>query len=65
MAIILGSDQGRKIYKKKLQRLVEQHRLIEEVRFIDNFNIMPIAYKISDEILSLCKFIYYFIKKSY
>ena len=26
-AIILGSDQGRNIYKKKLTRLVEQYRL--------------------------------------
>ena len=52
MALILGDDQGRKIYKKKLQRLVEQHRLIEEVKFIDKFNIMPIAYKISDVIFS-------------
>ena len=51
-AIILGGDQGRKIFKKKLQRLVEQHRLIEEVIFIDNFNIMPLAYKISDVIFS-------------
>ena len=50
--IILGGDQGRKIFKKKLQRLVEQHRLIEEVIFIDNFNIMPLAYKISDVIFS-------------
>ena len=30
-AIILGSDQGRKIYKKKLERLVEQHRLNNNV----------------------------------
>ena len=52
IAIILGGDQGRKIFKKKLQRLVEQHRLIEEVIFIDNFNIMPLAYKISDVIFS-------------
>ena len=51
-AIILGGDQGRKIFKKKLQRLVEQHRLIEEVILIDNFNIMPLAYKISDVIFS-------------
>ena len=26
-AVILGSDQGRKVYKKKLLRLVEQYRL--------------------------------------
>ena len=51
-AIILGSDQGRKIYKKKLQRLVEQYRLIEDVIFIDNFENMPLAYKISDIVVS-------------
>ena len=26
-AVILGSDQGRKVYKKKLTRLVQQYRL--------------------------------------
>ena len=52
VAIILGNDQGRKIYKKKLQRLVEQYRLIENVIFIDNFELMPLAYKISDIIVS-------------
>ena len=46
--IILGSDQGRKIYKKKIQRLVEQYRLIQDVLFIDNCEKMPLAYKISD-----------------
>ena len=51
-AIILGNDQGRKIYKKKLERLVEQHRLNNNVLFIENFNIMPIAYKISDIVVS-------------
>ena len=52
IAVILGSDQGRKIYKKKLIRLVEQYRLINDVIFIDNFELMPIAYKISDIVIS-------------
>ena len=52
IAIILGSDQGRKIYKKKLQRLIEQYRLIENIIFIDNFELMPLAYKISDVVIS-------------
>ena len=52
IAIILGSDQGRKIYKKRLIRLVEQYRLINDVIFIDNFELMPIAYKISDIVIS-------------
>ena len=52
IAVILGSDQGRKIYKKRLIRLVEQYRLINDVIFIDNFKLMPIAYKISDIVIS-------------
>ena len=51
-AIILGSDQGRKIYKKKIQRLVEQYRLINDVIFIENCKNMPLAYKISDIVVS-------------
>ncbi len=46
--IILGSDQGRKIYKKKIQRLVEQYRLIQDILFIDNCEKMPLAYKIAN-----------------
>ena len=52
IAVILGSDQGRKIYKKRLVRLVEQYRLINDVIFIDNFELIPIAYKISDIVIS-------------
>ena len=51
-AIILGSDQGRKIYKKILESLVEQHRLNNNVLFVENFNIMPIAYKVSNIVVS-------------
>ena len=50
--IILGSDQGRKIYKQRLLRLVEQYRLTNQVKFIDNCKNMPVAYKISDLIVS-------------
>ena len=52
MAIILGSDQGRKVYKKKLIRLVEQYRLQNHVRFIDKCELMPIAYKVCDLVVS-------------
>ncbi len=52
VAIILGSDQGRKIYKKKLIRLVEQHRLNNNVLFIDHLDLMPLAYEISDVVVS-------------
>ena len=51
-AVILGSDQGRDIYKKKLIRLVEQYRLTNQVIFIENCNHMPLAYKISDFVVS-------------
>ena len=52
IAVILGSDQGRKIYKKKLIRLVEQHRLSGNIIFIDHLELMPIAYEISNVIVS-------------
>ena len=51
-AVVLGSDQGRDIYKKKLMRLVEQYRLNNQVKFIDKCKNMPLAYKISDIIIS-------------
>ena len=51
-AVILGSDQGRKIYKKKLLRLVEQHRLSNDIIFVEHLDLMPIAYEISDIIVS-------------
>ena len=52
IAIILGNDQGRKIYKKKLVRLAEQYRLVNEIKFVDHLDLMPIAYEISDVIVS-------------
>ena len=51
-AIILGSDQGRDVYKKKLMRLAEQHRLNNQLRFVDNCKDMSLAYKISDIVVS-------------
>ena len=51
-AVILGSDQGREIYKKKLIRLSEQYRMIKQVRFIDHCKDMALAYKISDIVVS-------------
>ena len=52
VAIILGSDQGRKIYKKKLIRLVEQYRLNNDITFVEHLDLMPIAYEISDIVVS-------------
>ena len=51
-SVILGSDQGRSVYKKKLIRLVDQHRLSAQVKFIDNYENMPLVYKISDLVVS-------------
>ena len=51
-AVILGGDQGRNVYKKKLLRLVEQYRLNNQVQFFDKCKLMPLAYKISDIIVS-------------
>ena len=50
--VILGSDQGRDLYKKKLIRLAEQYRMIKQIRFIDHCSDMALAYKISDIIVS-------------
>ena len=51
-AVILGSDQGRDLYKKKLIRLSEQHRLTNQVKFIDHCKDMALAYKVSDIVVS-------------
>ena len=51
-AIILGNDQGRDLYKKKLVRLSEQYRLTNQIKFIDHCKDMALAYKVSDIIVS-------------
>ena len=51
-AVILGSDQGRDLYKKKLIRLVEKYRMNDQIKFVDHCENMPLAYKISDLIVS-------------
>jgi glycosyltransferase involved in cell wall biosynthesis len=51
-AVILGSDQGRDLYKKKLIRLSEQYRLSKQIRFVDHCKDMALAYKVSDIIVS-------------
>ena len=50
--VILGSDQGRNLYKKKLVRLSEQYRLTNQIKFIDHCDDMALAYKVSDIIIS-------------
>ena len=51
-AVILGNDQGRDLYKKKLVRLTEQYRLTNQIKFIDHCKDMALAYKVSDIIVS-------------
>tara|TARA_B100000579_G_scaffold53165_1_gene37132 strand:- start:1809 stop:2963 length:1155 start_codon:yes stop_codon:yes gene_type:complete len=51
-AVILGNEQGRNLYKKKLIRLTEQYRLNSQVKFIDHCKDMALAYKVSDIVVS-------------
>ena len=51
-AIILGSDQGRNVYKKQLIDLVQQYRLSKIIKFIDHCAEMPIAYGIANLVCS-------------
>jgi len=51
-AIILGSDQGRKVYSKKLINLVERYNLNKKVKFIQHCKEMPLAYSLADVIVS-------------
>jgi glycosyltransferase involved in cell wall biosynthesis len=51
-AVILGSDQGRDLYKKKLIRLCEQYRISKQIKFIDHCRDMALAYKVSDIVVS-------------
>jgi glycosyltransferase involved in cell wall biosynthesis len=50
--VILGSDQGRSLYKKKLIRLTEQYRLTNQIKFIDHCKDMALAYHVSDIVIS-------------
>jgi glycosyltransferase involved in cell wall biosynthesis len=51
-AIILGADQGRKVYKKKLINLVERYNLNKKIKFIPHCREMPLAYSLSDVVVS-------------
>ena len=51
-AIILGSDQGRKVYSKKLINLVERYSLNKKVKFIQHCKDMPLAYSLADVVVS-------------
>jgi len=51
-AIIVGSDQGRKVYSKKLASLIDRYRLNKNIIFVPECKEMPIAYQISDVVVS-------------
>ena len=51
-AIILGSDQGRTVYKKKLMNLVERYSLNKRVKFVNHCTEMPLAYSLADAVVS-------------
>ena len=51
-AVILGSEQGRDLNKKKLLDLREKHGLINKVKFIQHCKDMALAYKVSDIVVS-------------
>jgi len=51
-AVILGNDQGRDVYKKKIKRLAEQYRLSNQLKFIQHCKNMPLAYSVADIIVS-------------
>ena len=51
-AILLGSDQGRTVYKKKLVNLVERYNLNKKIKFINHCKEMPLAYSLADVVVS-------------
>ena len=51
-AILLGSDQGRKVYFKKLMSLVERYNLTKKIHFIQHCKEMPLAYSLADVVVS-------------
>ncbi len=51
-AIILGSDQGRNVYSKRLYSLTQRYRLNNKIKFIKSCKEMPNAYALSDVVVS-------------
>ena len=50
--IILGSHQGRTVYFKKLISLIEKYGLKRDIIFIKHIKEMPVAYYVSDIVVS-------------
>tara|TARA_Y100000590_G_C15681014_1_gene999797 strand:+ start:655 stop:1812 length:1158 start_codon:yes stop_codon:yes gene_type:complete len=51
-AIILGSDQGRKVYYKTLINQVAKYRLSQKIKFISSCKEMPVAYEMAHVVVS-------------
>ena len=51
-AVMLGSDQGRKVYSKKLISMVERYSLTKKITFIPHCREMPLAYSLADVVVS-------------
>ena len=51
-AILLGSDQGRKVYSKKLLSLAERYSLTKKIKFLNHCLDMPLAYSLADVVVS-------------
>ena len=51
-AIILGSDQGRTVYSKKLINLVQRYSLNKKIKFFQHCKEMPLAYSLADVVVS-------------
>jgi glycosyltransferase involved in cell wall biosynthesis len=51
-AVMVGSDQGRTVYKKKLINLVERYSLNKKIKFVNNCKEMPLAYSLADVVVS-------------
>ena len=51
-SIILGSDQGRNVYKKKLVNLIQRYRLGQKIKLVNHCKEMPLAYSLADVIVS-------------
>ena len=51
-AILLGSDQGRKVYTKKLVSLIERYSLGRKIKLINHCKEMPLAYSLADVVVS-------------
>ena len=52
VGVVLGNDQGRKVYYKKLQSLVDKYRLSKKIIFISSCENMPAAYKLAHVVVS-------------